>query len=182
MESPSLDSFPAMAGWFCRRSGSRVSIQNPVRRVPRAPSLSRNPMPPRTTRKSDRRKASDRTMVGTTQPVCLPASGTERCRCDSNMNLCEKETHGVSLQHWGWTANTHWLAVPGDAFVLTSPFIERDYRDVGIPPCHQSQIPISGLIRGWVTPVGQDLGTLRFTGLLLVLPVSIFARYIYLLL
>src|SRR6202521_762759 len=48
-----------MAGWFSRRSGSRGSIQNPVRRVLRAPSLSRNPMPPRTTRKSDRRKASD---------------------------------------------------------------------------------------------------------------------------
>ena len=31
MESPSLDSFRAMAGWFSRRSGSRVSIHNPVR-------------------------------------------------------------------------------------------------------------------------------------------------------
>src|ERR1700676_3761448 len=48
-----------MAGWFCRRSGSRVSIHNLVRPVLRAPSLSRNPMPPRTTRKSDRRKTSD---------------------------------------------------------------------------------------------------------------------------
>ena len=64
-----------------RRSGSRVSIQNPVRlRVLRAPSFSRNPMPPRTTRKSDRRKVSDRTMVGTAQPRCLSASGTERRR------------------------------------------------------------------------------------------------------
>ena len=101
-----------------------------VRRVLQAPSLSRNPMPSRTTRKSDRRKVSDRTMVGTAQPVCLSASGTERCRCDSNMNLCEKETHSVSLHHWGWTANPHWLAVAGEAFVLTSPLIERDSRQL----------------------------------------------------
>ena len=31
MESPSLDSSRRMAGWFSRRSGSRVSIHNPVR-------------------------------------------------------------------------------------------------------------------------------------------------------
>jgi len=62
--------------WFCRRYGSRVSIHNPVRpRVLPAPSLSRNPMPPRTTRKSDRRKVSDRTMVGPAQPLCLLVSG-----------------------------------------------------------------------------------------------------------
>ena len=60
-----------MTGWFFRRSGSRASIHNPVRRVLRALSLSRNPMPPRTTRKSDRQKASDRTMVGTAQPLCF---------------------------------------------------------------------------------------------------------------
>jgi hypothetical protein len=132
VERPSPDSFRAMAGWFSRRSGSRVSIQNPVRRVLRAPSLSRNPMPPRTTRKSDRRKVSDRTMVGTTQPHCLSAPGTERFRCDSNMNLCEEETHSVSLHHWGWTASTLCLAVAGKAFVLTSPFIDRDHRNLGI--------------------------------------------------
>lgn len=31
MEGPSLDSFRAMAGWFSRRSGSRVSILKAVR-------------------------------------------------------------------------------------------------------------------------------------------------------
>src|ERR1700688_3355401 len=120
-----------MTVWFFRRSGSRVSIQNPVRlRVLRAPSLSINPMPPRTTRKSDRRKVSDRTMVGTAQPVCLSASGTEGRRYDSTMNLRKRKTHGVSFHYWGWTARLFplCLAVVGEVFVLTSLFIERDYR------------------------------------------------------
>ena len=117
-----------MTGRSSRRSGSRASIQNPVRRVLWALSLSRNPMPPRTTRKSDRRKVSDRTMVGTVQPVCLSASGTERRRYGSTMNPRKGKTHSVSLPHWGWTANTLCFAVAGEAFVLTSPFIERDYR------------------------------------------------------
>ena len=48
-----------MAGWISRRSGSRVSIG---------------------------RKASDRTMVGKAQPLCLFASRTERHRSSSTMN------------------------------------------------------------------------------------------------
>src|SRR5579863_9706198 len=118
-----------MTGWFSRRSGSRVSIQNPVRRVLQAPSLSRNPMPPRTTRKSDRRKASDRTMVGTAQPLCLSASGTQARRYDSTMNLRERNTHSVSLHDWGWTARPFILGLTAvrELFVLTSPFIERGY-------------------------------------------------------
>jgi len=130
VESPSLDSFRAMAGWFFRRSGSRVSIHNPVRRVLRALSLSRNPMPPRTTRKSDRRKASDRTMVGTAQPLCLSALGTDWCRYEGTMNLRERKTDGVSLHDWGLTARpfSRGLTVVKEIFVLTSPFIERAYR------------------------------------------------------
>src|SRR5579862_2936160 len=122
-----------MTGWFFRRSGSRVSIQNPVRHVLRALSLSRNPMPPRTTRKSDRPRASDRTMVGTAQPLCLHASGTEGRRCDSIMNLQGRTTHSVWLHHWGWTARpfSRGRTVVGEVFVLTSPFIERGYRMVG---------------------------------------------------
>ncbi len=130
-EPPSLDSSRAMAGWFSRRSGSRVSIHNPVRlTVLRALSLSRNPMPPRTTRKSDRRQVSDRTMVGTAQPLCLFASGTERRRYDSTMNLRKRKTHSVSSHYWGWTARPSSLRLPvaGEAFVLTSPFIERGNR------------------------------------------------------
>jgi hypothetical protein len=150
VESPSLDSFRAMAGWFSRRSGSRVSIQNPVRRVLRALSLSRNPMPPRTTRKSDRRKASDRTMVGTAQPVCLSASGTERRRYDSNMNLRGRKNHSVSSHYWGWTARPFPLCLPvvGEVFILTSLFIERDYRNVAQSQCGpESHIPIIRLLR-----------------------------------
>ena len=135
MEGPSLDSFRAMACWFSRRSGSRVSIHNPVRRVLRALSLSRNPMPPRITRKSDRRKVSDRTMVGFAQPLCLSASGTERRRYDCTMNLRKRETHRVSFHCWGWTARPSLrLAVAGEVFVLTSLFIERDYRNVARNP------------------------------------------------
>ena len=125
-----------MAGWFFRRSGSRVSIQNPVRRVLQALSLSRNPMPPRTTRKSDRRKASDRTMVGTAQPLCLSASGTDGRRYESRMNLRNRKHHSVSLHDWGWTANTSCFAVAEEAFVLTSPFIERGSRKLAFAPGH----------------------------------------------
>ena len=101
-----------------------------VRRVLQAPSLSRNPMPSRTTRKSDRRKVSDRTMVGTAQPLCLPASGTERRRYDSIMNLRGRKTHSVSFHYWGWTARPFplCLAFVGEVFALTTAFIERDYR------------------------------------------------------
>jgi len=114
-----------MTGWFSRRSGSRVSLQNPVRRVLRAQSLSRNPRPPRTTRKSDRRKVSDRTMVGLAQPLCLSASGTEPRRYDSTMNLRKcKTTAPVSNSGWMTTRSP----VEGEPFLLTSPFIERDSR------------------------------------------------------
>src|SRR6202049_2308456 len=121
------DSSQIMTGWFSRRSGSRVSIQNPVRRVLRAPSLSRNPMPPRITRKRDRRKVSDRTMVGTAQPLCLSASGTDGRRYESTMNPWKRKTHSVSLHYWGWTARpfSRGLTVVGAVFVLTSLFIER---------------------------------------------------------
>jgi hypothetical protein len=152
VESPSLDSFRAMAGWFSRRSGSRVSLHNPVRPVLRALSLSRNPRPPRTTRKSDRRKVSDRTMVGTAQPLCLSASGTERRRTESTMNLRRRKNHGVSFPYWGWTERQFSLRLTavGEAFVLTSPFIERDYRNVAQSSARaRSHIPIRGLIGTW---------------------------------
>jgi hypothetical protein len=158
VESPSLDSFRATAGWFSRRSGSRVSIHNPVRRVLRALSLSRNPMPPRTTRKSDRRKASDRTMVGTAQPLCLSASGTEGRRYDNIMNLRESNNHRVSSHNWGWTARPFHLRLTavGEAFVLTSPFIERDSRKVGIRPITpQSHIPIGRLLGSSTIPADK---------------------------
>ena len=87
-------------------------------------------MPPRITRKSDRRKVSDRTMVGTAQPLCLCASGSNGRRYESTMNLRKRKTHSVSFHYWGWTARPFSLrfAVAGEVFVLTSTFIERDYR------------------------------------------------------
>src|SRR4029077_16535556 len=56
-----------------------------------AASLSRNLMPPRTTRKSHRPRLSDRTMVGTAQPLCLSASETEGRRYEMTMNLGKRE-------------------------------------------------------------------------------------------
>ena len=155
-----------MAGRFSRRSGSRVSIQNAVRlRVLRAPSLSRNPMPPRITRKSDRRKVSDRTMVGTAQPLCLSASGTERRRCDSNMNPRGRNNHSVSSHYWGWTTRPFplSLAVVGEVFILTSLFIEQPYRHVAwdqvenLDPIFLSWLFHSsdcGILSGWGVPHG----------------------------
>ena len=73
-------------------------------------------------------------MVGTAQPVCLSASGIEGRRYDSTMNLRKRETHRVSFHCWGWTAGPFplCLAVAGEAFLLTSLFIERDYRNVAL--------------------------------------------------
>src|ERR1039457_3972517 len=90
-------------------------------------------MPPRITRKSDRRKVSDRTMVGTAQPLCLFASGTESRRYDSTMNLRKRDTHRVSSHYWGWMARPFLLCltVVGEAFVLTSPFIEQALSECG---------------------------------------------------
>src|ERR1700680_2858856 len=83
VKSPSIsgDLFLVVASWFLRRSGSRVSILMACRRtVPVALSLCVNPMPSRTTRKSNRPRASDRTMVDTVQPQRLPVSETDRRR------------------------------------------------------------------------------------------------------
>ena len=89
-------------------------------------------------------------MVGTAQPVCLSASGTEGRRYESTMNLRKRKTHSVSFHSWGWTARPFPLrfAVAGEAFVLTSPFIERDYRQVeipAIPSVQEVDLSFSGL-------------------------------------
>src|SRR6266849_2024135 len=87
-------------------------------------------MPPRTTRKSYRPRVSDRTMVGILQPLCLSASETEGRRHDITMNLRKSENHSAPLHYMGWTARPFSLRPPvaGEAFLLTSPFIERAYR------------------------------------------------------
>ena len=50
------------------------------------------------------------------------------------MNLAERKDHSASSQYVGWTARPCSLRLPvaGEAFLLTSPFIERDYRILGI--------------------------------------------------
>jgi len=85
-----------------RRSGSRVSILIACRRVPVAPSLRVNPMPPRITQESHRPRVSDRTMVDivcTTAQACLVsrsigvvATRTERA---TGMNKKPKSTKPV---------------------------------------------------------------------------------------
>jgi hypothetical protein len=71
-----------VAGWFLRRSGSRVSIPMACRHVSAiALSLPEIPMPLRTTRKSTRPRASDRSMVATPHNHNgLPVSGPNRRR------------------------------------------------------------------------------------------------------
>jgi hypothetical protein len=48
------------------------------------------------------------------------------------MNLRKRKTHSVSFHHWGWTARPFFegLTVVREVFVLTSPFIERSYREL----------------------------------------------------
>src|ERR1019366_6923995 len=72
---------------------------------------------------------------------CLSASGTERRRYDSIMNLRGRKTHSVSLHYWGWTAGPFLLCLTaiGEVFVLTSLFIERRYRNVAHYPTWQGQ-------------------------------------------
>src|SRR5277367_4840092 len=93
-------------------------------------------MPPRTTRKSYRPRASDRTMVGILRPHCLFASGAEGRRHANEMNLRKRENHGSSLQHKGWMAGRIYPLPPvvAEVFFLTSPFIERGYRTTEIGP------------------------------------------------
>src|ERR1700680_3574344 len=98
-------------------------------------------------------------MVGTAQPRCLFASGIERRRYESTMNLRKRKTHSVSFHSWGWTARPFPLrfAVAGEAFVLTSPFIERDSRNVARGLCRsESHIPISGTYQDLATCLAES--------------------------
>ena len=73
-------------------------------------------------------------MVGTLRPHCLFASETEGRRHANEMNLRNRENHGSSLQHMGWMAGriSPLPPVEGEAFFLTSPFIERACRERSI--------------------------------------------------
>src|ERR1035437_4996632 len=97
-------------------------------------------MPPRTTRKSDRPRVSDRTMVGTLQPSCLSVSNTEWRCYDHRMkplgwkkqiDLSHHATRRISrapgqkkflLHYVGWKSEM--IRPQERCFFLTSPFIE----------------------------------------------------------
>src|SRR5215475_12743821 len=89
-------------------------------------------MPPRTTRKSYRPRVSDRTMVGTSPPRCLPAPETDERRHHNRMNPPRTRTPRASQHEMGWKAPRTFplLPVAGEFFLLTFPFIERGYRQV----------------------------------------------------
>src|ERR1700722_3370265 len=89
-----------------------------------------NPMPPRITRKSDRRKVSDRTMVGLAQPDCLSALRTAGRRYECNRNLQKRKTRGISFHYKGLDGKRLAFCRRREAFILTSSFIERGYRNV----------------------------------------------------
>jgi len=95
-------------------------------------------MPPRTTRKSTRPRASDRTMVDTVQPPRLPSFRTDRRRRYQKMKLRRgsntrpqlrrtgQQNHVLLIADRGWMPRKSPLPpVEGKVFSLTSPFIEQ---------------------------------------------------------
>src|ERR1700719_488983 len=107
-----------------------VRLLSPEPVVVTQPQSTRVEEPTLLCNQSDRREVSDRTMVGTAQPLCLFASGTEGRRYESTMNLGRRKNHRVSSHYLGWTARPFHpcLTVVGEVFLLTSLFIERRYR------------------------------------------------------
>jgi hypothetical protein len=124
-----------------RPSGSRASLSWLVRRcVPRAPSLTSDPSPPRTTRKSYRPRASNRTMVSYLITELLVGFRTDWPRREQAMKTAGRGTQNcyatvrsqpstwggrleqILLNHAGWKARKN--PVVGEVFFLTSPFIE----------------------------------------------------------
>src|SRR6202789_3891624 len=87
-------------------------------------------MRPRTTRKSYRPRASDRTMVVIFCNRTACRSRNRRPRHDSNMDRRKKRTPRASQHYMGWRDRQKSLLLPvaGEIFLLTLPFIERPYR------------------------------------------------------
>ena len=123
-------------------------------------------MPPRTTRKSYRPRVSDRTMVGTLRPHCLFASETEGRRHANEMNLRNRENHGSSLQHMGWMAGriSPLPPVEGEAFFLTSPFIERACRKTGFRYPHVERNWVYHFSPRYSLPTVKNAGKSAFLG------------------
>ena len=120
--------------WFCRRSGSRASIQNPVRPWGASGTQSHDETlcPLGQPEKAIGEKPQIEPWLALSNPLCLSAFGTDRRRYDSTMNLRKRKARGVSFHYWDWTASTPCFALAGEVFVLTPPFIERPYRHMGI--------------------------------------------------
>ena len=105
--------------------------------LPSTPSLLINCMPPRTTRKSYRPRASDRTMVGIfVATQLLVASETEGVVTDSNMTLLKKkerqELHNITWAgEAGKSKNLCSLQSRESFFLLTltTPFIRTRKRE-----------------------------------------------------
>ena len=124
-----------MTGWFSRRSGSRVSIQNPVRPRASGTKVFRETLCPlgQPEKAIGHEPQIEPWLALHNHSACLRQE-PKGIDTNSIMNLREKEQHRVSSQYWGWTARSFLLgrAVVGEAFVLTSPFIERDYRKLAV--------------------------------------------------
>src|ERR1700686_1163469 len=87
------DSSRIMTGWFSRRSGSRVSIHNPLRRALRVPSrVFRETLCPLG---QPEKAIGEKSQIELAlhKPLCLSASGTEGRRSDSSMNGPQRTGH-----------------------------------------------------------------------------------------
>ena len=153
-----------------RRSGSRVSIPKACRRtVPhKALSLCEIPIPSRTTRKSYRPRASDRSMCCQQATAGLSASGTDpRRRYSIKMQRrwkqkinegCQRQLRTKRLSaRRGLEVNLPFLLpVEGEIFFLTSPFIEQALSLMFVRGDHseiQKVVPTCGTLFAFVTSV-----------------------------
>src|SRR5437879_11620578 len=84
-------------------------------------------MPPRTTRKSYRPRVSDRTMVGTAQPLCLSRQKPKASIYHTRSTQGKAKSQRLITTR-GWMTRS--LPVAGEVFFLTSSFIERDFRQL----------------------------------------------------
>ena len=137
-----LGSSLAVAVGFSRHSGSRASLSWFVRRcVPRARSLTPDPRPSRTTRKSYGPRVPDRTMVANLTKCCFAGFGTDRLRRKQTMKTAGRENpnhwttsssnraSGAEAQNRScsnkWAAKQEPIEPWELCFFLTSTFIEQ---------------------------------------------------------
>ena len=101
-------------------------------------------MPPRTTRKSHRRTVSDRTMVGTAQPLCLSASETEGRRYEMTMNLGKSE---ITAPHNNAGLDDEIASSRRGSVFLDIPFYRTGFRTVGLS--RRDHVPRRRLHGSW---------------------------------